>query len=657
MISLGVDTGGTYTDAVLFDDVEGVVATAKALTTRHDLAVGIAEAVDGVLPAAPEEVALVSLSTTLATNALVEGKGGRVALVFIGFGERDDARGGLSLATGTDPVIRIDGGHDALGDSVTPVDLAALEAAVVGLDVSAFAVTAQFATRNPAHEIAARDLLRELTGLPITCGHELSARLNGPRRALTSVLNARLIGLTTNLIDAASAMMTARGLDCPLMVVRGDGSLMSVEVARQRPIETILSGPAASIVGAAHLTGLSTALVSDIGGTTTDIALIEDGAPRLDDSGARVGGHRTMVEAVAITTIGLGGDSEVAVSTRTAAPTLLLGPRRVVPIALAAAQFGDAMHSELDRELLQDSPTDHDGRFVLPIAEAGASPVGLDAAERSLLERARTGIAPVAALVRRGADVRRLDRLVARGLIALAAFTPTDASHVLGDFVAHDVSAAAKAAELMARRRTMLGRPVAEDGKQFAAWVVAALQRRSAETILGVGLDVDGYDEAAAAHPLLAASLEGRRGLVDVAARLTAPLVGLGASARLYYPAVGSMLRTEAVIPDHADVANAVGAVVGHVRSHADVYVSSPSRDRYRVHHADGATMASLDDALDRAERCARADAIASALESGAADPVVSVDRSLNIVEADGERLFVDATVTAVATGRPRITR
>src|SRR5690606_28837445 len=136
MISLGVDTGGTYTDAVLYDEQRGVIAKAKALTTRHDLAHGIAAALDGALASAdvdPGDVSLVSLSTTLATNALVEGKGGRVGLVFIGFDDGDEARAGLDAATAGDPVIRIDGGHDALGDPVAPLDLAALEAAVADL--------------------------------------------------------------------------------------------------------------------------------------------------------------------------------------------------------------------------------------------------------------------------------------------------------------------------------------------------------------------------------------------------------------------------------------------------------------------------------------------------------------------------------------------
>lgn len=676
-LALGIDTGGTYTDAVLFDErfadgtpgSGGVIAKAKAFTTRHDLAIGIAGAVQAVLLAADvgaDEIALVSLSTTLATNALVEGRGGRVALVFIGFGENDAGRAGLAEALRGDPLIRVAGGHNPQGDPLAPLDLVTLEreALQVAPIVSGFAVTAQFATRNAEHEIAARDLLRIFTGLPVTCGHELSAKLNGPRRALTSVLNARLISLITGLIAAAEDIMGRHGIDAPLMVVRGDGALMSAAVAKNRPIETILSGPAASLVGAAHLTGMADAIVADIGGTTTDVAVMEHGVPHLDERGATVGGHRTMVEAVAMTTVGLGGDSEIVVSTRTVGPTLEIGPRRVVPICLMAMDHGDLVHRVLDQQLLQDVPGEHDARFVLPITDAGASAAGLDPREAQLLERARDGgVAAVGRLVRGHADTARLGRLVSRGLLMIAGFTPTDASHVLGDHVAFDRVAAEKAARLMARQRTLLGKQVADDAEGLARWVVTSLQRRSAEIVLDVGLGIDGFDGfGLSRHPLLAASLDGRVGLVDIAARLTVPLVGLGASAGIHYPVVAALVRTAGVIPAHADVANAIGAVVGRVRVHSDIYVSQPERDRFRVHHGGAHAgghddVSTKDEAMDAAARYARAEAARLADEAGAADAEIAVTEVVNIAMVEGEELFVDATVTATASGRPRLAR
>ncbi|MEI7755184.1 MAG: hydantoinase/oxoprolinase family protein [Actinomycetota bacterium] len=663
-ISLGIDTGGTYTDAVLFDDANGVIAKAKALTTRHDLALGIASAVGAVLANAQvpsADIALVSLSTTLATNALVEGRGGRVALVFIGFDAGDEERAGLTQALHGDPLIRISGGHNPHGDSLALLDMAALEreVAAIARTVTGFAVTAQFATRNPAHEIAARDFIVAATGLPVTCGHELSAKLDGPRRALTSVLNARLIGLISGLIAAAQGIMAQHQIDAPLMVVRGDGALMSAAVAKTRPIETILSGPAASLIGASYLTHLPDAIISDIGGTTTDVAMLERGVPRLDERGATVGGFRTMVEAVAMTTVGLGGDSEVLIANTGMTAGLNLGPRRVVPICLAAVQYPDVVHRALDIQLTHELAHDYDARFVLPLGDAGASDIGLSDGETELLARAKQGAATVSSLVRSHADSSRLARLVTRGLVMMAAFTPTDASHVLGDYVAFDQLAAHKAATLMARQRSAMGKAVADGPIEFSRWVVNTLERQSAETLLDVALARDGFEGSSLSrHALVAASLDGRKGVVDVSVALTMPVIGLGASAALYYPAVASLLRVQGFVPADADVANAIGAVVGRVRVHADVYVSQPERGRFRVHHPDSSSdVNTMAEALSAAESIAMSEALANATQAGADAAEVSVSHVLNIAHVEGEELFVDGTVTAVASGRPAVAR
>ncbi len=663
-LSLGIDTGGTYTDAVLFHEQHGVIAKAKALTTRNDLAVGIAGAVGAVMTSAavaPGEVGLVSLSTTLATNALVEGRGARVALVFIGFDEADEHRAGLLDALHGDPLIRVAGGHNPHGDSLAPLDIGTLtrEVAAVAASVTGFAVTAQFATRNPAHEIAARDLIVSLTGLPVTCGHELSAKLDGPRRALTSVLNARLIGLISGLIRAAQQIMADHEIVAPLMVVRGDGALMSASIARTRPIETILSGPAASLIGASYLTGAPDAVISDIGGTTTDIAMLESGVPRLDDRGASVGGFRTMVEAVAMTTVGLGGDSEVTVAHTGIVADLELGPRRVVPLCLAAAEHPEMVHRILDMQLTHDLPSEHDARFVLPTGDAGASDIGLNDGEARLLVRILNGATSVAAVVRGHADVARLNRLVKRGLVMLSAFTPTDASHVLGEYTAFDRVASHKGAALMARQRSAIGRAVAEGPDEFATWVVSTLQRRSAETLLDVALDHDGFDSVGLSrHPTVASSLDARSGFVDVSVRLTVPVIGLGASAALYYPRVAELLRTEGLVPADADVANAIGAVVGRVRVHVDVYVSQPERGRFRVHHPEAPRdVYDQEQALGIARGIARGEAMRHVVAAGADTAEVTMSQVFNIAHIEGEEFFVDGTITAKASGRPKLGR
>jgi N-methylhydantoinase A/oxoprolinase/acetone carboxylase beta subunit len=155
--------------------------------------------------------------------------------------------------------------------------------------VTGFAICAYFAVRNPEHEIAVRDLVRRETGLPVTCSHELSAKLNGPRRALTTVLNARLIAMIDRLVAATEGFLDGRGIHAPLMVVRGDGALISAAFARHRPIETILSGPAASLVGARSYDRASTMRSSPILAARPRMLRFSTRVvPRLDPNGADV---------------------------------------------------------------------------------------------------------------------------------------------------------------------------------------------------------------------------------------------------------------------------------------------------------------------------------------------------------------------------------
>ena len=657
---LGVDTGGTYTDAVVLDEAsDRVIASAKALTTRHDLSLGIGQAIDAALAAAgcqASEVALVSLSTTLATNALVEGQGGRVALVFIGFEAGDLARGGLAEALGGDPVIAVAGGHSHAGGEMVPLDLVALERAVVtiGTAVTGFAVAASFGSRNPAHEQAARDLIRRVTGRPVTCAHELSARLNGPKRALTAVLNARLIGLIERLVSGCSAHLAAIGIDAPLMVVRGDGALISAAMARERPIETILSGPAASIAGARWLTGESEALVADIGGTTTDVALLRGGRPRIDPMGARVGAYRTMVEAVAMRTTGLGGDSEVHVVAGLDGG-LRLGPRRLIPIALMARDFPALVHSALDRALQAESPSDADGRFVVPLNLPVA---GLSAREAAVLARL-VGPMTLAAAAPSRMDEAALMRLVARGLVMLSGVTPSDASHVVGGLDAWDGAAAAKALTLFARKRNGSGARIAVGAAALAQAVIDQLTAQTVDCLLEAAFDEDGWAEGSdvlARHALVRAGLGRHRGVVELDARLGVPVIGLGASAPAYYGAVGARLGTRMILPAHAGVANAIGAVVGQVAMHATALVSSPGPGQFALHGAAGVVrFADRDAALVAAEAMLREQAAGLARAAGAVDLRFEVARDVREAMVEGQAMFIDATVRVTAHGRPRI--
>lgn len=658
---LGIDTGGTYTDAVLFSEDSGVVAKAKSLTTRHDLAVGISGAVEAVLEQARvpvSAISLVSLSTTLATNALVEGQGGRAGLVMIGFGPDDLKRDGLADALGNDPVIFLPGGHNVHGGE-TPLDMTALDAALPELarSVSSFAVAGYFAVRNPAHEQRVRDRIREISHLPVTCSHELSSKLGGPRRALTTLLNARLVSMIDRLIGACEGYLERRGIHVPMMVVRGDGALISAAEARLRPIETILSGPAASLVGARHLTGLDDAVVSDIGGTTTDVAVLDQGRPRLDAEGAVVGGYRTMVEAVAMRTYGLGGDSEVRINDRGLAARLDLGPRRFLPLSLAATIHGNVIHAALERQLRAQHMGRYDGRFAVRTGVPEHLASGLMPQERALYEKLGAVALPLDQLLASTPQKATLDRLVGRGLAHVCAITPSDAMHVLGRQDQWDREAARLGLELAARAKDGSGRPIAASGEALAQMIVDRLTRQSCDVIMAACLAEDG---AGAIDPAVSLpvdrALRRTNGIVQFRLSLDRPLVGLGASAPVYYPAIAGMLDTQSAIPFDADVANAIGAVVGQIRASITVFVTTPEEGVFIVGGA-GESVRLIDEAA--AFSLARERAIGAALHAahlnGADEPAVTLSETIDAPEIEGSRKLVEARFQATATGRPRI--
>ena len=666
---LGIDTGGTFTDAALLDNSTGdeepkVIAKAKSLTTRQDLSVCIADAAESVIAHSkckPEDIKLVSVSTTLATNALVEGQGGRVALIAIGFDAKDLEKAGLTEALGQDPVIMLPGGHTTHGVQANPLDIADLEKQISELkdSVTGFAVAGYFAVRNPEHEISVRDYLISKTGRAVTCSHELSARLNGPKRALTTVLNARLVPMITRLIDATYATLSAHNIKAPVMVVRGDGALVSADFAKRRPIETILSGPAASLVGARFLTGTDKAFVNDIGGTTSDIAILENGRPKLDPDGALVGGFRTMVEAVAMHTFGLGGDSEVGTEGPALRPEISLGPKRLIPISLIAQQFGRSVHTALDAQLKSSLNGRYDGRFAL---RSGSGPAaGLSANESKLYKRLSDTPQALEGFLQSTSEAAALNKLVGTGLVMIAGLTPSDAMHALDHHNIWDKEAAIKGLKLFARRRDGSGNALMTDPLQLAKRIIVRVQRRSAEVVLQTAFELEGRNgQALLQHELVQdvldqrASSSVRSGMISLEMNLDRPLIGLGASAYHYHPKAAELLNTKAIVPEHADVANAIGAVVGQISVRFETTISQPTDGQF---HVTGIETSFTDEnsAIESAETLAKEQIAVLAHEAGANEFEISVLKDEKRAVLENRDMLVEATVSAIATGRAPI--
>ena len=665
---LGLDTGGTFTDAVLLADGRRVVASDKALTTHWNLALGIGAAIRAVLAALPagmgrDAISLVSVSTTLATNAVVENRFGAVCTLVIGFDAAMVARSGLERDGGI--VVRIGGGHDATGEALTVLDEEAVLEAVrmYGARVEAFAVAASFSVRNPVHELRARALIRGVSPLPVTCAHELSSKLDAPRRALTATLNARLTPQIRHLIEALAQVLHQESINAPLMIVKGDGSLMKAEVALEYPVETILSGPAASVVGAGFLTGLTDFVVSDIGGTTTDVAVVSGGRPVISAEGALVGGWRTMVEAIDVRTCGLGGDSEVLLDRQW---RLRAGPRKAMPLCLLAHTFPEVL-TTLRAIATQDRLPDFPTLFAYRNPQRELPP------HRSALEGrvwAALTLAPraVSALVRNASGLAALRRLADAGLATIAAFTPTDAMHVLGRQQGWNREAAECGARILAtEERNGTAARFAAAPEEICERTYEHVVCESARALLAATLAQDPGIESGAERRdslgarLIEAAIAGRRlsSIAHATLGLDRALVAIGAPAAAYYPEVARRLGAPLSVPEHAPVCNAVGAVAGVVAQAVAILVNQPTFKVFRVH--DPAGSKDYEDAapaLEHARRVSRDMAHAAALRAGAADPHVetSISEKLAHIEA-GTEYLAEAIVRSVATGRPLASR
>ena len=650
---LGIDTGGTFTDAVLYDSQAGLVRTAKSLTTHYDLSVGIRDAIARIdssdYPLA-QSVQVASISTTLATNAIVEGRGGTVCLLLIGYKPDALTRADLGRAIRQDPVEFIQGGHTAAGDEQQPLDLAAAKAAILrhASSVTAFTVAAMFSVRNTEHEVTVRDLVLKLTDKPVTCTFELTASLNAPRRAMTAVLNARLIAPISHLIRTIRAELRAKAVTAPLMVVKGDGSMMSADVAMVRPVETILSGPAASIVGAIHLAKSPVAVISDIGGTTTDIAVLKDNNPKIAHQGALVGGFRTFVEAVDVFTVGLGGDSIVSMS-----PPVSVGPNRAMPISCLVHQQPHILNI-LESQLEADQQ-EYQGCFLLRRSES--EDVGiLGRSDKKLWDRLEHGPLQCDELFKEPHMLRAYLRLRILDLVHMAAFTPTDALHVLGQMDQWSHEGAILAARIWLRHMPERARLTCNDIQALSEAVIEAVVRQSGISLIEAIATAESPSESRTdiGQFLLQRAIKAEiSDIVDVRLSLKGKLAVVGAPAASFYPQVAERLNTPLIIADHHEIGNAVGAAIGTVMQRVSSLITSPAEGVYRAHTPNGVQdFNNLDDAAAAATEELEILARQRAQVAKSVNPDTTAKRSDTVVKGiGGNQIFIESRITVTVQG------
>ncbi len=587
---IGIDTGGTYTDAVIYDfAAEKILATAKSLTTRQDLSIGIGNTLDALPKELFDRVELISLSTTLATNACVENKGGRAKLLLLDiekkiidwvgedYGLRDNGELFFYEMKKNEDGTRQEPDFDALTRD-TKKWLA---------DADGLGVVELYAMKNGAvYEKKAKKLFCGQYPFPVVCGHELFSELNSVQRGSSTLLNAKLVPVIHEFLASIKAALDSRSIHAPIVIVRSDGSLMSEEFSRLRPVETILCGPAASVLGGLKLTNEKNSIIIDMGGTTTDISLVKNGLPVKVKDGVSIGKWKTFVKGVFIDTFGLGGDSAV----RLERGRLTIDSRRVIPVCVAAKRWPCIMTG---LQKLSSSGSTH---LNFPLHEffhlvkSPSNPQNYSPQEIALcgaLKKEPLPISDAAEAV--GLDLYTLntDRLEKEGVIIRCGLTPTDVMHIKGDFTGYQSEASVLAARFLMRSLGLYGEPDDCDFERaldsFCDMVYDFVKKTMYQNIVRILLQdrygsllKNGPDEQLQA--LISQNWENQKsekdGFLSFRFSTDATLIGIGAPTHIFLPDVAKALGTKCVIPENAGVANAVGAIVGDVSVTATIEIS-----------------------------------------------------------------------------------
>ncbi len=428
------------------------------------------------------------------------------------------------------------------------------------LGCGALAISGFASVINPEHERRIAEIAYEATGLPAVCGHELTTELNFMERAVTAAMNARLIPLVEHLLDAIRDALNEAGVkDARIMIVKGDGSQMLDQVARRYPVETILSGPAASVVGACRLFNVPDAVVVDMGGTTTDVAATERHAPLRSARGASIGAFQTSVRAMDLKTIGLGGDSEIDLSDW---PAVGIGPRRITPVCRLGAETNRDtawLANTLNRDL---EPKPHSLEIVESVS--GEPKENENAVLQTLTGGPEMLIDVATRLDRPGPDFISWEQLETAGAIRRFGLTPTDVMHAEGTYVDYDVQASRI---LLNAWSETLQVPVPE--------IIEAIHHRFRslvlQEILGMTLAPScPWDQQSELRHWLAAHLTGRNqgdetNRPHFAVDLGRPLIPVGAPAPTLFPQLADTIQQDVLLSEWTHVANAVGAITGDV--------------------------------------------------------------------------------------------
>jgi len=657
-IGIGIDTGGTCTDAVAFDmENKVILAKAKALTTHGALQTGIGKALDGLPQEHIRQAEVVSLSTTLATNACLEDKGSRCNLVIFGLTDELVRRFKITENYGIplDKVLCIDthGSADGLRIDLPDWDAMLRDHGPWLQNADVLACSELYSGTNGAPgEKAFKKLMQDEFGIRAVCAAELTDELNVIARGATAMLNARLLPIINGFISAILADLKARDCHARVAVVRSDGSMMNADATLDKPVETILSGPASSVLAGKAFCPDGNYVTVDMGGTTTDVSVVIDGSPAPARGGIRLGPWRTTVQGIFASPFALGGDTQIWMEDEHY--TVQLGTRRVKSLCSAAVEWPEI--KEMLRGIVEVSEK-HINRFplheVLYLLHAPERPEMYSEKEQKLIAALADGPMLLEDVERRtGLDLYSFspDRLESEGILMRCGLTPTDFMHIRGDYTEYDREAAVLAA------RYLLAALAREDTEeqllQLCDEVYEAVEERMYANLVHILLRqrYPGSFEGPL-NPQLEFLIRrswqdrnnGTNTFVSQFFQTGMTLVGVGAPIHLFLPEVARALGAKCVLPEHHDVANAIGTLQARLNAAVRVEISQMQEAAgaiyYIAHLPTGSVrFASAEPAIEAAKKAAEKKAVEEARRRGAVGEIVPVVKAGRAVAYDARK-------------------
>lgn len=563
---LGIDTGGTYTDAVVVDtSSRKIICKAKSETTKWNLVTGIKNCLDLLDFHNFSEIIQVSLSTTLATNAIVEGRGGNIALIYMGTNLEGDIP--------TDKIIKVRGQLDIMGHIKEDIDDDEIRQVCEGLKgtVDAIAISGYAGVKEPKHEQAIQKIAREITNVPVICGHQLTSALGFYHRTVTAILNGKLIPIVDELLKSTKTVLEEKGISGKMMVVKGDGTLITEHAARQRPVDTILSGPSASIIGGLALTQRQNGIVVDIGGTTTDIAQVTNGSVAIRKEGANVGGWFTRVMAANISTFGIGGDSRIYLNKK---GDLEIGPEKVIPLCVIGQRYPTLTNEVKSFHYMGEVKSFFAHEADCYIYLAGTPSKNITGKDEKILEALREAphsIVYIGNLIGYDPETIDLTPLVNEGILGRIGVTPTDILHVQGKYNQWNRDLSYDGIEILAKRQEI-------ETSIFVECAYKAIKSKIAKSCVQaiLNLDRNSFDITSQSDYLLDIAFDNKTSdMLSSQITLKKPLIAIGAPANIWLREAGQLLNAEVLVPDNAEVANAYGAAVGQIIETVELLISA----------------------------------------------------------------------------------